>query len=249
MAKQKSHDDIVQLVKNLLDLADPARGASEGEVAAATERAQILIAKHNLDMAEVMEAQKEGDKPIWEYAQVTVMGGKKQHIASWERNLWHSVASLTGVHCITFNGVNRDTLRKQVKVVYVGDKVDCALAAALFDALMDSLHKLARKQNGTGWGRFHNAYASGFCDMISSRIYTIIREKNAEKEMSHSDQNRYALVLTSKSTWLETEKKKQMPNLANGKPTHAKSYTGTPQYYDGVRDAKDVSLEVRRSVK
>lgn len=92
-------DKIIEQVKKLLALADTTRGATIEEAAAAAAKAQALLFKHNLTLAQVQEDVQEGD----DYRLDTMDLGAR---SEWRRILFNEIAVLNFCRTIVLTGTS-----------------------------------------------------------------------------------------------------------------------------------------------
>lgn len=220
---------LIEKIRKLFRLGDAARNSSEGEVMNALEAAKRLMAENNISMAEVArETTKEGVNKNWNPARKVAAGqsGKKQHIAIFENTLFQAVGKLTGTQPIRFGTM----------MVFFGEENDVAIAEALYQALLGSLRACSRSVIGAGWTPSHRQYAEGFTDAIWSRAC-------ASAAPSAASDGTMALVLASKSTWLDAQLKLAFPNLKSLPSAKPKGKQDPFAYSAGHSDGKKVDLE------
>lgn len=173
--------NVVQKVEKLLRLA--AKNPNEAEAAAATNKAQELLAAYNLDMAAVEQLSGEGGKR----AQEDLEGGRYQ----WQRDLWTSVAELN--FCLYWSQIafvesplgkiyqwdndRRCSVRGVQKHQHrlVGRTVNVAATKAMAPYLEQAVDRLTRERCVKGKidlrGRWANSYREGITASVVRKIY------------------------------------------------------------------------------
>jgi hypothetical protein len=132
-------DDIVARIRKLLRLAEDA-GATEAEAAAALERANALLLRHNLTLDRV--AVSAGEPPV-----VT-----EQHIrAGWAGSWRGTLLGLLARHNLCAPIISRQG--KVDTVVVVGRPVNVAATHALYDWIAAQLERFALDE----WATFNRA--------------------------------------------------------------------------------------------
>ncbi len=163
-------DKILLRVKHLLALA--GNNPSEQEAARAAEKAQAILAQHNLSMSEVDLADRSDDK-------VEIDQEIKLNAFPWRRNLAHAVAQL--YFCQYFymhhHKIGGNARAGHDSHHFVGAPHNIAVAKVMFTYLNETVDRLARdgakKHSGSRSSyitSFTNACASRLCHRIAQRI-------------------------------------------------------------------------------
>lgn len=122
---------IVERVKKLLALS---ASSNEHEAALAAEKAQELLAAHNLSMSEVETKDSEG-------GQITETGTDYQHPKVWERPLRHAVARL--YFCTYYCAQGTFSGKRQERHFTVGEPHNITVAVLMADYLVKTVDRLA----------------------------------------------------------------------------------------------------------
>ena len=151
-------EKIIQTIKKVLELS--RNNPSEEEAKAAALKAQELLAKYHIDIAEVEDIDTANAEEIVEIS-VDVPAKK------WKYKLAHIVAD--NFRCKHFY------YGKSV-VVFYGHKTDAEVAAETFKYLFDMGNRCAGRvvdkvfaQTGTSAG-VYNSFVAGFCDGVSDAL-------------------------------------------------------------------------------
>jgi hypothetical protein len=92
MSDQAERDKILQRVKNMLNLANPENGGTQGEIENAARMAKALMDKYNIEMLEVMREKK--DDPMTFTSQVTSFSVSK--LKQWHWSLARAINRIVG---------------------------------------------------------------------------------------------------------------------------------------------------------
>jgi hypothetical protein len=160
--------------------------ANEHEAAVATQLAQDLLAKYNLDMESVgggdgSEAQREDTK---------ILGG----FSEFERDLWKAIAELNW--CFYFSTFTSDTIkgRKMSRAHrLIGKKVNILSTKLMADYLLSTINSLAKEYCMERDGTYHNrsatatSFRKGAVERLVGKLQTkryeiLMAERAAEKE-------------------------------------------------------------------
>ena len=162
MAK-RSRDKVLETVKKLLRLADPARGGTPEEVALAAARAKEYMDKHSIEVAEVTVE----DSVTRARASVDMTMGEAYAwigLRNYMNNLGHVVAHITTTEFLLYEraknykykGKTRTTMKECV--TFLGDKTDVAVACSVYKILIKSCHDWVKKDIGKGYGKKQRCY-------------------------------------------------------------------------------------------
>lgn len=153
-------ESVIRKVQKLLALADESRNPSEAEAIAASMKVQKLLAKYNLDIAEVTGEEK---KEEIEQVIADVGTGKK-----WKYTLADVVAK--SYCCKSF-------CRGSEMIVFYGFRSDVLIARRVFMYLfkvgntLASNHIKQRKESGERrMDGVYNSFCLGFCNGVSSEL-------------------------------------------------------------------------------
>lgn len=182
----ENRDKILKKIENLLALA--GNNPSENEAIAAACKAQELMAKYNIELAEV-----DGIDHSEEITEETYWPKPNSHyVRKWRHRLSNIVAK--NFCCKTY------TLGREATVFY-GHKKDAQIAKEVFKFLFETGNKLATryynkcKKEGQETRGVLNAYLVGFCDGISDVLgkqctaLMIVTPKDVEDSYAEKSKN------------------------------------------------------------
>lgn len=153
----EKREKILKKIENLLALA--GNNPSENEAIAAALKAQELMAKYNIELADI-----EGEKPKNNITEETYTPKANCHyVRKWRYTLAQIIAK--NFCCKTYC-IGRDT------IVFYGYEKDAKIAVEVFKFLFETGNKLANryylkcKKEGKNTKGVLNTYLVGFCDGI-----------------------------------------------------------------------------------
>jgi hypothetical protein len=162
-------EKLIERIRKLLALAN---SPNENEAAAAMEKAQSLLAEHNLNMDEVAEKNATGPK-------VTVDSELKSHSRPWRRQLGTALAKL--YFCDYFFSFTYETRKNGFgyqrwdKHNFVGAPHNVAVAKMMFDYLTKTVERLAtesaKRVPAKERSRYVNAFQHGCAGRLRVRIW------------------------------------------------------------------------------
>lgn len=132
---------VIRKIEALLN----TKGCTEAEASARTEKAQELLEKYNLDMAQI--GKKEGAN---HHRKDTKKSGG---LYGWQRDLWQAVASLNFCHYISIKGTGRGS---KYEHRIIGSHVNVIATEVMAQYLQDTVERLAQE-----WSR-EQGYKSVF---------------------------------------------------------------------------------------
>jgi len=183
-------------IKNLLNLAEND-GAMDGEVDNALRFARRLMLKHNLDEADVKDAQgaheKAADYETTEYTKewTRTVGTR---FTAWETELMFAIQELIGT-VKWFRGSTRDRMTKMGtiefnpvtgmpakvrQVVFYGPKGDVADALEMVREWQETIVTMARLRFGGALRGPGKSYAEGFARSLLLKVRAIHREERLQ---------------------------------------------------------------------
>ena len=205
-AKVKSKEEVLELVRKLLNLADRNKNDSEHQAKLALDRAHQMLEEHGLDMAEV-QMQEGGSWDIEEW-----MDEPKSQYDTWNKHLGFAAGILFNCKVyITTRGYNRTGEYRLKSMTLVGEAVDVAMAREVWPWLTKKARQLARDHAGKGWNASHRS----FCEAFSTRIWLRANEqckadelkKEADRTVTREDGTQQevctALVVAEKKSAIE----------------------------------------------
>jgi hypothetical protein len=175
MSSTNGKEDIIERVRKLLALAQN-EGATEHEAALAAEKAQAMLAAHNLSLSDVHEDKDEGTKIEMDREVMT-------DPMPWARPLRSAVADLYFCSYV-FNVVKQpdpkrtyDGYRAYDRHWYIGERHNILVAQMMSDYLVKTGRRLAYQASKEHYGRevasfitsFLNAFAGRMCQRIADR--------------------------------------------------------------------------------
>lgn len=190
----KDIEKIITKIKNLLDLAN--NNPNENEALAASLKAQELLAKYNIEMADVKDAEFFKKEIVEQEADL----GKNQS-KKWKVILASVIAN--NFYCKVF------TRNKGKKVFFYGYQKDVEVATKTFETLFSIGNKLARKKyyeyrkaekNTKG---IMNAYLYGFVEGIKEALE---KQSTALMVMTPKEVNEAFAEKTSGPGWRRERK-------------------------------------------
>lgn len=159
-ADQSKIEEVIRKVQKLLALADQSRNPSEAEAIAASMQAQKLLAKYNLEIADITGEEK---KEKIEQVIADVGTGNK-----WKYTLANAVADSYCCKCY-YHGAEM--------IVFYGYQSDVLIARRVFMYLFKVGNSLATKyvkarRDSGEWQTqgLYNSFCSGFCAGVRSEL-------------------------------------------------------------------------------
>lgn len=158
-ADQSKIEEVIRKVQKLLALGDKSRNPSEAEAIAASMQAQKLLAKYNIEIADVTGEEK---KEEIEQVIADVGTGNK-----WKYSLAEAIADSYCCKCY-YHGSE--------SVVFYGYQSDVLIARRVFMYLFKVGNSLATKyvktsrENGESTQGLYNSFCSGFCKGVRSEL-------------------------------------------------------------------------------
>jgi hypothetical protein len=228
----RNKEKVIDIIQKLLRLGDPTRNNSEGEVFNATAKAQELLRKYNIDLADVII--KEGEKIVdLEIGNEIVFTKKKSSMSSWEKWLISVVSSATECKGY-FNKkcVNYYTRSIVYEVGFIGTEWDRAIAKELYCYLHSTIHRLGR-QNYPESSPQIRCYMEGFCSRLSERV-------NEQMKVKVENQ-KYELMVINKKDAINLYGKDQM-HLKHSKGRAGGGDWDGGAYAHGREDANKIDL-------
>lgn len=233
-------DAIVERIKKLFALSADGSGATEGEALAAAARAQELIAKYELTMSDIESGKQQSDRAHREFAEETTYSSTQYD--HFEVRLANATALIANVEVLH---VSNRYERKKFNIHFLGERVDVMLATAIFNELRNSAARIARRCYGGGWTKEHRSFSIGFADEVGRRAVLLKREGSG---LAIDEQNRYAIVLADKKTWIEREVKLAHPNLVTKVAPKVRGGVYYDSYAHGRSEGGKASLDFKKSI-
>lgn len=232
-----SPEQILKKVQKLLNLGNN-QGATEGERDNAMRMAHGLLAKYNLDMADIESAAEE--------ARETKAGEpREEHTTTfygrpWARNVCVSIAKLFFCHYL-YTSHKKAT---RVKHYFIGRHSNAITAALMAEFVVKSIMREGNKQKRSEYQG--NAWLRSFCWGAAHRVGDRVNKLVAGEDESQEGTGT-SLVLAS---YYETEKnanavmvKQLYPKTKTGRG--GKGYSGGDAYHRGKAFGGTVSLNTQ----
>lgn len=180
---------IVDRIIKLFRLGTADRNNSEAEVEAAVTKARILMAEHDIQMAdiEMKTSESAADRIGVIIQEHTAYTRKIANLAPYDFSVADAVATLTSTRVLSYRG------RGYTRLVFIGTTLDTAVASELFLVLLQTVRRLARQTYGSRtWDTRHTSFALG----CGSRL--IVRARDAVRTMTPIQQECTALIVRDK---------------------------------------------------
>ena len=237
-----SEDKIINRIKKMLALANDL-AASEGERDNALRMAYNLMAKYNLDIAQVEAHGKKSEEP-----RINFQNDSWSWL--WAKHVNQIVGRL--FFCKYYFG--RSINGTQCEHHFIGRESNAMTAAVMADYIVNSILKEGRKIGKQNTSPITRSFCVGAMHQLSRRVDQIIAEK--EKELQGSATPGTALVLASfyKSEQSENERwiAEHVGNLKTGKARASKvngdAYAAGREFGDKINLSAQVS-DTRTSAK
>lgn len=172
-----TNERIIEKVKKLLALAqDP--GAAPNEAETASRQAASLMAKYNIDLAALSQAELEAEWDITELSMPGCRPGKKnpREVPTWIGVMAFGVKVYTRTRVIARGGY----------VLYRGPRQDCELAQWMLKALIDLAYKQSKASSDP------HAFRNGFASAVQARFKAMAADR------AQAEQGSTALVVVDK---------------------------------------------------
>lgn len=224
----KIDSSIVEKIKKLFALASD--NTNENEAASALNRAKKMMRDYNLTQIDIEKSEIEIDIKRWE-------SDFMSQIDSYNRTLADAVGRLFDCEPILFR--YGKMMKYKVKMTYIGDESDIAIASQVWPYLTKICKQQASDRFGKSWTPKHRSYAEAFAEIIAMRVEEI---KAQERKPKTEDDQQFALVVL--------EKESRIAKYLDGLDIKMKqrSYSGQRDQeaiQAGINDAKKVKLNFR----
>jgi hypothetical protein len=182
-------EDVIEKVQKLLRLAE---SSNPHEAASAAARAQELLFKHKLEMADVMSANPDEPKFVVEDHEIATLGRS----ATWKEILLGGVAGVNG--CRVYRTRHRRLGETRLHVI--GGTADIQATTYIFNYLCLECEKFlteaatrrgrVSKSEGRVWA---NNFKIGFVEIVTARMW---EQKHAREQLAKETQST-AMVLVN----------------------------------------------------
>jgi hypothetical protein len=162
---ESTMEKIIDKVKKLIALGTNS-GATEGERDNAIRMAHVLLAKHNLSMADIAESEKPEER--------------EELFSEYYRNPWYAfvanaMAKLFFCQCYTSKGHHFEkNAAKKTRIYFVGKSSNVITAKLMADYLIKSITKELKKNE------FSISFCNGASNKIAHRVEAMIKQPNIE---------------------------------------------------------------------
>lgn len=221
-------DNLINKIKNLLDLAEDENSQHEAEAAA--KKAQALIMKYNIEEAEL----RQGDEATIEESLFHLWKIKNKSEGVWVRNLFHSVAKFNFCKIII---AKRWTDGELKEVLYIlGEKDNIELVKYLSTQLVHRFRSVRKKE----WkqyegGESYHVFRRGFFKGAVRGVY----EKLEEQWHQYAETESTAIVMSKKDEQLQKYVEQNHGDLGKARSGKTSSRSG---YSKGKQAGKNADL-------
>ena len=179
----KNKEQVIGIVRKLLNLADTEKNDSEHQAAVALQKAHDLLEQHGLDMAEV-HAQGETQWEIEDW-----MDDPRSQYDTWNKYLCYAAARLFNCKSYTMRrGWNKSGTYRMVSMGLIGERVDVAMVREVWPWLVKKARQAARQYAGQGWNSSHRSFAESFATRIYMRVEEMIEQDRQNEEVERTVQ-------------------------------------------------------------
>lgn len=184
---------LFEKIKKLLALADPANGASEGEVQTATLMVNKLLQDNGLSLAQVQASGEKADT-----AREKAVTERRAHY-KWQRELmsmlaeanfcWHTVQQITARDPSQKKGPDGlHPWRKSNLHILIGRPINIQVTVALYDYLGKAISREADKRDYEHGTRDNNLFFEGAVSRLAERL----RDQKARREKEQREEREKA---------------------------------------------------------
>lgn len=233
-----TRDEIIEKVRGCLALGDKARNPNENEAETAVRMARMLMEKHNLSMADIVEKEGKLSEEIREQQMVERSGAP-----NWEYDLSLVCKYLFGVQ--SFVRIGRPSYHKSV--VFIGYETDVALAVEVYKLL-----KLELMGMGLRWSNENpspqltpkQALVRRF-KYLDGVVIALIRRAKEQSALAAADANKVRALVVVKDAGISKfmERYKLGTSARRGSNAHMDAVTS------GIADGKKVSMNFKDAIK
>lgn len=163
-------DSIKTKIKKLLEMTEQ-NGCTEAEAAVALEKAQRLLAEHNLSMDEVSEVKEPTD-----------FIEKGDFLAfAWAKKVAESIARLYDCEYVC-EGNRRSSKQNHFRARFVGRQSNAETARLITQFVIKTILKVSRQaqKEHNAPNRFATDFAHGCADRVNARAWDLWREANKD---------------------------------------------------------------------
>jgi hypothetical protein len=154
-----THTEIAAKIRKLLALADG--NSNENDAANAAARAAALMAKYQIEQADVDELVRDAEDPM-----IRMDSESSGRLAGWRKQLASGIASGCGCSVIYV----RRRRAGETALSFFGRTSDVQAAVYMFGALSTEIERLARRNASGNGAAYVNAYKLGAATTINRRL-------------------------------------------------------------------------------
>ena len=231
---------MIEKIRKLRALADPKRGATEAEAAAATARMFALMAKHNLELSELDDKAASSEREVGQdHTKATTYSG--------DLFLVQSISRLN--FCEYLRGAGRNRTH-----IIIGTKSNVVATREMIDYLVSTIGKLAhegsKSQPEDKRPSWRHAFRHGCADRLRERIEELreqARKGKARQAEGSSNlpalANLYDVAAKANADFMAKAFPKLKTSKVNAKLTSATGYAAGKAAAESVGLHKQVSAK------
>ena len=225
-------NDVIEKIQKCLELG--RRGGTEAEAEAAMAKVQILLAKHNLSMADIEDKGK---------AEETGKFGKTvRGVEVWHRSIYTAIAKLyfCGYFYQSYDEYSTGRKRRYTSHFIIGKPSNVKAVENMVAYLLQLGDRLAEQHEKYDM-RIRNSFKKGFASRIHSRVIEQIAKacKNTVKDESTGKELIISPLYVQAKQEVASFYQRNGIKLGRGTSVSISSSDG---YYAGQRAAEGVSL-------
>lgn len=201
-------EQVVEKIQKILRLAH-CKGATQGEVEAAMQRAKEIAMKHQINLATISleDPNEKRGIQIQTDKQEAVLRSKKEQLYHLE--IYQIFRSVFGVRTIRFRGWNGDS------IMLLGEVTDVMICKELMPWLEDVYYSTYYNAKKSGLIYGTRADKRGIYEGLTVGIRSV--NKKAEDRLEKKEAQTYALVVRKKQEVVDAFVKQEFPDLRSVK--------------------------------
>lgn len=177
-------EKVLEKIRKLLERANDERGSTEGERETAMRMATSLMAKYQLDMADIPQAQREKDDPLGRF------DGEGWYL-KWCQLIRQSVGKLFDCRYVNMGKINATRGR----YCFVGRASNATTAMLMADWIVKEALREADRVGGHRLSAQGRSFGFGFAERLNARV-ALLRAQ-AEEDVKLSTGRDLVLVRTN----------------------------------------------------
>lgn len=234
MAEEK----VLEKIRKLLERANDERGSTEGERETAMRMATSLMAKYQLDMADIPQAQRERDDPLGRF------DGEGWYLP-WCQLIRNSIAKLFDCRYINMGKINAT----RGKYTYVGRASNATTAMLMADWIVKDALREADRVGGHRLTSAGRSFGLGFADRLGVRVAAL--RAAAVEEMKQSSGRDLVVVQTNfakeNAAWLDNNLKTKPGKAVSHRNINDAAMGADRNAADKVNLSKQISSPTEQS--